>query len=226
MLPPLAGEKCVSCGEVIASYSEGSFCPECGNPAHNACQRQDAAGLADGKCARCHGDPQHPLAVEVRKEQNRSWEPGANAPGPMEELAGTSASQFSFAMVLVWVLRIMAGACLLILMQQINAIDEAATRAEKADKPFPEFTKDGEPKVSEPVRPNTSGALLAAVLTVVGAAAALLALAEILRMQVVILRKLDAPQDDEFTQDEMEPGSESAAAMNPAGSAAADHAGG
>jgi hypothetical protein len=225
MLPPLAGEKCVTCGEVIASYSEGSFCIECGNPAHNACQRQDAAGMADGRCARCHGDPQQPLAVEVRKEQNRSWEPGASAPGTMDEI-GTGVSQFSFAMVLVWVLRIMAGACLLILMHQINAIDEAATRAEKADKPFPEFTKDGEPKVSEPVRPSTSGAVLAAVLTVVGAAAALLAMAEILRMQVAFLRKLDAPQDDEFSEDEMEAGSQPAAAMNPAGSTAADHAGG
>jgi hypothetical protein len=215
MLPPLAGEKCVTCGELIASYGEGSFCPQCGNAAHNACQRQDATGVVDGKCARCAGDPQHALAVEVRNEWNRPKTASAEVPVPLSEAAATGVSEFSFAGILVWVLRIMAGACLLILINQIAAIEEAATQAEKADRGKMEFTKEGEPKVSEPVRPSTSGAVLIAVLSTAAAAAGLLALAEILRMQVVILRRLDAPPDEDFTEEGAE--SEAASPVSQAG---------
>ena len=202
MMPPLAGEKCVTCGELIASYSEGSFCAECGNAAHTACQRPEATGLADGKCTRCGGDPQLPLAVEVRRERNQAWTSPGAAPAASQTPAGEGTGTFSFVSALVWALRIMAGACLIVLIYQIVAIDEAATKAEKA-APVPEM-KDGEFKMTEPVRPSTSGPMLMAVLYCLAAAVVLLALAELLRLHVELLNKLDGLQEDEF-EDEVAP---------------------
>jgi hypothetical protein len=203
MLPPLAGEKCVTCGELIASYSEGSFCAECGNAAHNACQRPEGTGVADGKCARCGGDPQWPLAVEVRRERNQSWTAAGTTPAALQTSTEEGAAAFSFVSALVWALRIMAGACAIVLIYQIVAIDEAATKAEKA-APVPEM-KDGEFKMSEPTRPSTGGPMLMAVLYCVAAAVVLLALAEILRLHVELLRKIDGLQEDEFDDDDMAP---------------------
>jgi hypothetical protein len=199
MLPPLAGEKCVTCGELIASYSEGSFCPDCGNATHNACLRADASGLTDGKCARCGGDPQYPLAVEVRKERNQALMPTLGATALTVGAGTEPPSEASFAAVLVWVLRLMAAACVIVLIYQIGAIEDAATKAET--KSAPEF-KDGEIKPGETIRPSTSGPIFMAVLYTAGAAAVLLALAEILRLHVAILRRFDEedlPDEDEET---------------------------
>jgi hypothetical protein len=68
-LPQLVGLPCVCCHKVVASVSEGLFCPDCGNPVHRDCLPQDAAAGEAGRCATCGGDLQNPVAVEVRTER-------------------------------------------------------------------------------------------------------------------------------------------------------------
>jgi hypothetical protein len=83
--------------------------------------------------------------------------------------------------MLVWALRVMAGACLIVLILQLSTIEETATSVEKQTG----------------TRPNTGGQVLGAVLTTVGAMVVLLALAEILKLLMDVTRKMDQPWDEE-----------------------------
>jgi hypothetical protein len=70
-LPQLVGLSCVVCQKEIGAAFEGTFCPECGNPAHRSCLDSPRAEVAEGRCPGCGGDPLNPVAVEVSREWGR-----------------------------------------------------------------------------------------------------------------------------------------------------------
>ncbi len=75
MLPQLVGRSCAVCDERIGSEVDGRFCEGCGNPIHNRCTTAapspaigvDLLSVAEAvACPTCGGNPNNPIAVEVR----------------------------------------------------------------------------------------------------------------------------------------------------------------
>jgi hypothetical protein len=222
MLPQLVGLKCVTCGEPVWSITEGAFCEQCGNPAHKTCMRIGETSLQDGKCACCGGDPAQEIAVEVRQERQKAEvrqerrqaevrlelqqtempqeaETGA-PPAPPAVAEGSPTSEFAFAQALVWALRIAAGLCVIAMIYQLNAMSNAAEAIEKEAKAA------GRPEV----RAEPSGQVLVVAIAWLAAAVVILALAEILKLVVLMVQSPGPTTHDEEEKDAAEDEKESA----------------
>jgi hypothetical protein len=111
------------------------------------------------------------------------------------ESMGAPAAEGTFAMVLVWALRVMAAGCLLWMMLQIGAISDAADLATKSVQEF-QMTPEGFPKeIEKKIRPDTTAPTVATVLAGLGAAVLFLAVAEMLKLIVVLVRDVDVETD-------------------------------
>jgi hypothetical protein len=209
MLPQLVGLKCVTCGEPVWSITEGAFCEQCGNPAHKTCMRIGDTSLQDGKCACCGGDPAQEIAAEVRQQRQQALaqqvrrqaevrhephrvemrqeaEPGtAAAPPPAFEASPTS--EFAFAQALVLALRIVAGLCVIAMIYQLSAINNAAEAIDKEAKTA----------VHPEVRSDASSQVLIVVIAWLAAAVVVLALAEILKLVLLMVQSPSSTTEDE-----------------------------
>jgi hypothetical protein len=161
--------------------------------------------LQDGKCGCCGGDPAHEIAVEVRQERQLAMlryerrqaevrqevdrvqlqqeaEPAA-APAPPTGSEGSPTSEFAFAQALVWALRIVAGLCVIAMIYQLTAISNAAEAVDKEAKAA--------------VRPEASSHVLVVVIAWIAVAVVVLALAEILKLVLLMVQSPDSATEDE-----------------------------
>ena len=77
-LPQLIGLDCATCQKSISSFTDGGFCPDCGNPVHRKCLGS-APQIPEDRCPLCGGDFDCPVALEVQRERDAQEQSGATA---------------------------------------------------------------------------------------------------------------------------------------------------